>query len=86
MNCVISINSKLREFPSPLGYSRNKFFFSDEELKLIVLRALPRHCMSQVLKSGRSIDQFTMDSLRDFLEVVLSDKARSEKNGRNQTS
>lgn len=42
--------------------------------------------MSQVLKSGRSIDQFTMDSLREFLEVVLSNKARSEKNGRNQMS
>ena len=78
VNRVININSKLREFPSPLGYSGNKFF-SDEELKLIVLRALPRHCMSQVLKSGRSVDQFTMDSLREFLEVVLNDESRNEK-------
>ena len=27
VNRIISINSKLREFPSPLGYSGNKFFF-----------------------------------------------------------
>lgn len=37
--------------------------------------------MSQVLKSGRSIDQFSMDSLREFLKVVLNDKFQKKNPG-----
>ena len=77
-NRVLNINSKLNSFPTPIGYSGNKFF-SDEELKLLILRALPQYCTLQVHKSGRGIDQFTLDSLREFLDVCLTEKNRPEK-------
>ena len=77
-NRVLNINSKLRDFPTPLGYSGNKYF-SDEELKFLILRALPHYCTLQVHKSGRTLDQFTLDSLREFLDVCLMEKRNPDK-------
>ena len=77
-NRILNINSKLRDFPTPLGYSGNKYF-SDEELKFLILRALPHYCTLQVHKSGRTLDQFTLDSLREFLDVCLMEKRNPDK-------
>ena len=77
-NRILNINSKLRDFPTPLGYSGNKYF-SDEELKFLILRALPHYCTLQVHKSGRTLDQFTLDSLREFLDECLMEKRNPDK-------
>ena len=77
-NRVLNINSKLRDFPTPLGYSGHKYFL-DEELKFLILRALPHYCTLQVHKSGRTLDQFTLDSLREFLDVCLMEKRNPDK-------
>ena len=77
-NRILNINSKLRDFHTPLGYLGNKYF-SDEELKFLILRALPHYCTLQVHKSGRTLDQFTLDSLREFLDVCLMEKRNPKK-------
>lgn len=72
----MSINSKLSEFPTLLGYMGDKLF-SLEELKHNLLRSLPRKYHKQVTKTGKDPKNFTMESLRTFLLIVLEDVAKT---------
>ena len=74
-NKILNINSKWREIPTPLGYSGNKYF-SDMELKFLILCALPHYCTLQVHKSRRTLDQFTLESLHKFQNVCLMQKKK----------
>ena len=89
---LMSINSKLREFPTPKGYTGTKYF-SEPELRRVLLKALPRSYQLKVRTSAKTLDQFTLEELQDFLETCLdeaesknAEKANSKKNNKNNKS
>merc|ERR1711884_689973 len=86
---LCTVNAKLEEFPTPAGYSGNKFF-SEAEIKRVTLRAFPRPYQVQVSKSGRTLEEYTLTTLQEFLEACMVDgekdapeRANRDKNKKN---
>ena len=63
---------KLVEFLTPTGYSGSKYF-SEEELKQVTLRALPRSFQNAATKSVKMLDHFSLKGLQDFIETCLEE-------------
>ena len=49
------MNAKFAEFPTLAGYTGTKYF-SEEEIKRVSLRALPKSFQNAVANSGRMLD------------------------------
>ena len=39
----------------------------------MTLRALPKNIQNQVVKSGKTLDQFSLEALQDFIEICLEE-------------
>ena len=57
--------------------------FSEAEIKRVTLRAFPRLYQVQVSKSGRSLEEYTLTTLQEFLEVCMVD---GEKDAQERTN
>ena len=86
------INSKLSKFPTPEGYTGTKYF-SEPKLRRVLLKALPRSYQLKVRTSAKTLDQFTLEELQDFLETCLdeaesknAEKTNNKNNNKNNKS
>ena len=69
---LAAINAKLVEFPTPTDYKGSKYF-GEAEFKCIIMRAFSRSFRVQLNKSGKSLDDFTLQSLQEYMEACLEE-------------
>ena len=81
---LCTINAKLDAFPKPSGFSGTKYY-SEPELKRITLRTFPRSFQIQISKSGKSLDEYTLENLQEYLEVCLEENETSTPERENST-
>ena len=60
---------------TPSGFSGNKPL-SEEEIKRMMLCALPRTFQVQVAKSAKTLGQFSVKELLEFLKTCLEDSKK----------
>ena len=73
---LCAVNAKLDEFPKPSGFSGTKYY-SKPELKRITLRTFPRSFQIQISKSGKTLDEYTLKSLQEYLEACPEEGEKS---------
>ena len=72
--CVV--NTKLEEFPKPSGFSGTKYYL-EPELKRIMLRTFPRSFQIQISRSRKTLDEYSLESLQEYLKACLKEGEKS---------